>query len=416
MELRDQHIIPRDLSFAKAREFLFPDLDRIDPRLKEIFARQAGSSLFLVFTMIFAMSAVIFLLSLGSNIETLVLVRSLIALVTGMAIILGLHKLLRGDKRDLKLLAAAVVFIASWGVAKDIANFNVMFNSYGILYIVVLFFGMILMPFKPRASLFLGLYCAGLYVILWFALIQPVFGADWIVRAFGEGTGSFVRDWFQSMPEASESPVNHFKFYLAWFVLQYPILGAIAAVFRAANLHSYIKTFLADKVLISKQAELTATKALLLEPESQRLEFKSSMRWDYHQNKTNKALEEVVVKTIAGFMNAEGGILFIGVDDDGKPLGLEKDYASLARKDADGMEQFLYKLVVDYIGVEFAENITISFPNLQDVEICSVTVIPNDKPVFVKKLDGAFYVRTGNNTRHLNAQETVEYIAKHFAD
>jgi hypothetical protein len=414
MTRREEHIIPRDLSFAKAREFLFPDLDSIDPRLKEIFTRQAGSSLFLVFTMIFAMSAVIFLLSLGSNIETLVLVRSLIALVAGMAIILGLHKLLSGTKRDLKLLAIAVVFIASWGVAKDIANFNVMFNSYGILYVVVLFFGMILMPFKPKVSMFLGLYCAILYIVLWFVFVRPVFGADLVERVFGDGVGGFIRNWFRSMPGSENEVMGHFKFYTAWYVIQYPILGAIAAVFRAANLRAYIKTFIADKTIVTKTAELDATKALLLKPESQRLEFKSSLRWDYRENKTNKKLEEVIIKTIAGFMNAEGGILFIGVDDDGKPLGLDKDYASLGKKDADGMELILYRLVADYLGVEFSGNITISFPNIQDIEICSITIRPNDKPVFVKKLDGAFFVRTGNNTQLLNPQETMEYISKHF--
>ncbi|MBN2541748.1 putative DNA binding domain-containing protein [bacterium] len=399
---------------SKIKEFLFPNLEEVDPSLKEIFARQAGTSLFLIFALLFAISIFIFGISLVSNIKILVLSRSLIALVVGMLIILALHKILRGEHRDMVLLIVAVVFIATWGVAKDIANFNVLFNSYGIVYIVVLFIGMIQMPFKPRASLFLGLYCAALYAILWFALVRPVFGPDWIARAFGEEISEFVKIWIQSMPADSTSPFRHFKFYSTWYVLQYPILGLIAFVFRAANLHSHLKTFLADKTLATKEAELNATKALLLKPESQNLEFKSSLRWDYHTQQPNKKLEEVVVKTIAGFMNAEGGILFIGVDDDGKPLGLENDYTSLHKKDADGLQLQLYRLITDYLGVEFSKNITISFPNIQNVEVCSITVIPNDTPVFVKKLDGAFYVRTGNQTQHLNAQETMEYIAKHF--
>ncbi|MBN1755581.1 ATP-binding protein [bacterium] len=399
---------------ARIREFLFPDLQQIDPRMEWVFARQAGLSLFLVFALILAISVFIFIISLGSNIETLVLVRSLIILIAGMIIIIGLHKLLRGKKRDLKLLAMAVIFIATWGVTKDIANFSVVYNSYGILYIAVLFFGMILMPFKPRASLFLGLYCATIYILLWFLLVRPVFGADWMINIFGQDFGRFLQNWFQSIQVDAKSPFSHFKFYMAWYILQYPMLGLIAFVFRAANLQSYLKTIAANKNLATKEAELEAVKALLLKPENQNLEFKSSLRWDYRENKTSKKLEEVIIKTLAGFMNAEGGMLFIGVDDNGKPMGLDKDYASLRKKDADGLELQLYRLITDYLGVEFSDNITITFPSIQDIELCSISVRPNDKPVFVKKLDGAFYVRTGNSTRHLNAQETMEYITKHF--
>ena len=37
-------------------------------------------------------------------------------------------------------------------------------------------------------------------------------------------------------------------------------------------------------------------------------------------------------------MNAEGGTLFIGVDDDGKILGLMEDYQILKKKNSDGFE------------------------------------------------------------------------------
>ena len=53
--------------------------------------------------------------------------------------------------------------------------------------------------------------------------------------------------------------------------------------------------------------------ALLQSAEGQRLEFKSSLRWDHDKGYTNRALEAVAVKTIAGFLNADK--LLIGVDD-----------------------------------------------------------------------------------------------------
>ena len=69
--------------------------------------------------------------------------------------------------------------------------------------------------------------------------------------------------------------------------------------------------------------------ALIAQGEGPKLEFKSSFRWDYKQDKLNRGLENAVLKTLAGFMNGQGGTLLIGVDDSGEVLGLEKDYETL---------------------------------------------------------------------------------------
>lgn len=176
------------------------------------------------------------------------------------------------------------------------------------------------------------------------------------------------------------------------------------------RLEEYSK--LLENKVASKEDELKTIRRLLLQSESQNLEFKSSARWDYRQEKPNKELEKVILKTIAGFMNAEGGILLIGVDDDGNPLGLKKDYSTLRRKDSDGFEQFLISLVSRNIGRVFCQNISINFYDMGTTEVCSITVKPNQNPVFIDKLDGAFYVRTGNSTQKLNPRETTEYISK----
>jgi len=55
------------------------------------------------------------------------------------------------------------------------------------------------------------------------------------------------------------------------------------------------------------------------------LEFKSSLRWDMAESRINRALEGVVLKTLAGFLNSHvGGTLLIGVTDNGEIIGLEK--------------------------------------------------------------------------------------------
>ena len=44
-------------------------------------------------------------------------------------------------------------------------------------------------------------------------------------------------------------------------------------------------------------------------------------------------MEEVILKTVAGFWNAEGGTLLVGVSDDGSVLGLDADLANARQKE-----------------------------------------------------------------------------------
>jgi type I restriction enzyme R subunit len=52
------------------------------------------------------------------------------------------------------------------------------------------------------------------------------------------------------------------------------------------------------------------------------VEFKSTARWDLRDGKPNKAMEDAVVKTIAGFLNTDGGTLLIGIDNSARRWGL----------------------------------------------------------------------------------------------
>ena len=72
---------------------------------------------------------------------------------------------------------------------------------------------------------------------------------------------------------------------------------------------------------------------LIAEGESDSVELKSSLRWDYKEQCVNKKLEEVIVKSVAAFANGQGGTLLIGVADNGEILGLESDYAGLGDRD-----------------------------------------------------------------------------------
>ena len=56
---------------------------------------------------------------------------------------------------------------------------------------------------------------------------------------------------------------------------------------------------------------------LIRRGESDRLEFKSSARWNLHTRARDEKIEMVIAKAVAGFLNTDGGTLLIGVNDDG---------------------------------------------------------------------------------------------------
>ena len=93
-----------------------------------------------------------------------------------------------------------------------------------------------------------------------------------------------------------------------------------------------------------------AIAALLAAGESATVEFKSSARWDLREQKKNPVLEQVILKTIAALLNTDGGTLLLGVADDGTVLGLEPDYQTLQKKNADGYELFLNDLLLGHYG------------------------------------------------------------------
>jgi membrane protein YdbS with pleckstrin-like domain len=150
----------------------------------------------------------------------------------------------------------------------------------------------------------------------------------------------------------------------------------------------------------------------LKEGEGLFLEYKQTLRFDLRRKCISKDVERAVIKTIAGFMNADGGTLIIGVDDEAIVTGLKNDYDSLAKKNRDGFENHLSNLVKTMLGVKFANYIHVRFDYYNDNEACIVAVDPSHKPAYIQNADGKeeFFVRMGNSTQPFSMSETEEYI------
>lgn len=159
---------------------------------------------------------------------------------------------------------------------------------------------------------------------------------------------------------------------------------------------------------------------LLAVGESQTVEFKSTARWNTRTGQQDKKVEHAVLKTVCGFLNAEGGTLLIGVDDDGEILGLHEDTRTLGRKGTrDGYELFLRQHLDNNLSVQTAGIVKIRFEVHGAADVCVVSVAASGKPVFARPIEGGqpaseFWVRIGNATKQLHGDDMVDYQSAHW--
>ena len=185
-----------------------------------------------------------------------------------------------------------------------------------------------------------------------------------------------------------------------------------------------------------------ALKELLLSNESPTLEFKGSMWTTYkgtsyekveQQTKKNLDLQDGVVKTVAAFLNSDGGTLLIGVKD--KPrsavevladvIGIEADFQWLPekRRDREGYTHALIQLLNNAFGDESTVKlyIDISYHSEEDGTVCRIEVKPLPRimngEIYVKTNNmGAeeFFYRVSDTTTHASVKSANRYIRHHF--
>jgi hypothetical protein len=194
-----------------------------------------------------------------------------------------------------------------------------------------------------------------------------------------------------------------------WDVANYRSFLEVRRAALARVLNEFFEGITADRSVPLDARDLIAA------GESTGLEFKSSARFDLHTGEVNTQLEAVIVKTVAGFMNNNGGILLIGVNDSGLVIGIENDLRTLSKKDRDGYELFLTNLVAKSMGAERVSAVSVSFHDIDEATICMVKVEPSPRPVYVTEgNERRFYARLGNSTRPLTTEAAVKYIAERW--
>jgi len=185
---------------------------------------------------------------------------------------------------------------------------------------------------------------------------------------------------------------------------------------RREMLTKELNNFLQNITVTEESVSEITLGEIIREGESNELELKSSLRWNYEAGMIDKKLENVILKSIAAFGNSDGGTLLIGVDDDGQAIGLDRDFTSL-NGNKDEFELHLRNLINESFGKLFATSgLKIEFPIVDDVEICRIDISPRIKPIYFEIADKngqkakKFYVRSGNSSQELDISEVNDYI------
>jgi hypothetical protein len=145
-------------------------------------------------------------------------------------------------------------------------------------------------------------------------------------------------------------------------------------------------------------------KALVEGSEVDGVEFKELAVWD-----------EENMRDVAAFLNAKGGIIFIGIDKHGAVRGIEPSLQAVRVHNTERFAAHTYDKL-GAMGKDLCAFITIVFQEFEGRTICRIQISASTRPVFLREKNGEenFYVRRHASKTKLNSRETSDYIQTHW--
>jgi hypothetical protein len=213
-----------------------------------------------------------------------------------------------------------------------------------------------------------------------------------------------------AVPEASFLPeVRDRQHILVLGMLALLLVGALLTYFLTHLLRR--PTAAAVTALDLSSEEVLGS--LIEQGEGDRLEFKSTLRWNLNTDKTGKEVEISWLKTVAAYLNSAGGVILIGVNDEGELLGLDADRFP----NEDKFLLHFNNLIKQHIGLEFSRYIRGGICSIGGKRLFVIECDPADDPVYLKTgKEERFYIRVGPSTRQLTMSEVVARFRKEGGD
>ena len=144
--------------------------------------------------------------------------------------------------------------------------------------------------------------------------------------------------------------------------------------------------------------------------ESPNLEFKSTLRTNLKTGKTGKEIELAWLKSVVGFLNTDGGILLIGVNDEGEVIGIAADQF----ENDDKCLLHFKNLINQHIGAEFNKYLHAEIRPVSGKTVVAVVCEKAREPAFL--LAGGneeFHIRSGPSSIKLTPRQMLQYLSVH---
>lgn len=158
---------------------------------------------------------------------------------------------------------------------------------------------------------------------------------------------------------------------------------------------------------------------LISNGESDQVEFKPSLLYNFKTKQGGIGVKSIIGKTICGFLNSRGGFLFIGLRDDGTPQGLSYDFSLSGDKNPKDFFRLEFDQMLEHFLPQWVhDNVFVGFEEINGVEIFVVSVLPSKtEPIFFKGQDGKeFYIRRMGSTKQLDLEQFHYYWKNHWTE
>lgn len=151
--------------------------------------------------------------------------------------------------------------------------------------------------------------------------------------------------------------------------------------------------------------------------ESDRLELKRGFDWNPKIQGRDQELRRACMRTVCGFLNARGGSLVIGVNNEGVPIGIGEELQQIRGQNRlDVMEQRVRTYLRQYIEPAPLQSVSIRFPRVANRILMEIEVEPRSEITYFKYKDPQgetrmeICVRDGNRTITLKGQERDQFV------
>jgi Holliday junction resolvase len=208
----------------------------------------------------------------------------------------------------------------------------------------------------------------------------------------------------QEMILKTQRKMSELKLAIDKFVVELA-LNPTSSIILLSRLDAILET-------IGALTDIDKVHNIIRQGETKTTEFKETLFLDTKTKQKKNYIQDAVLKTIVAFLNSKGGVLLIGVNDEGEITGVDAEINILCKDNRDKYLLRFKNLIKSRIGEQFYPFIEYDIISIDKKNILMVECKSSNSPCYLSNSE--FYVRTNPATDKLEGPKLVSYIQNHF--